>query len=72
MTRQVRLQDFLTPDEIRRAREVQTAKRICDEIIKPQMHRINEALGQDNDPLYLAYSVEYVIGRAFNRGGQNG
>ena len=36
-------------------------KRIRDEIIKPNIDRINKALGQENDPDYLAYAVEYSM-----------
>lgn len=32
-----------------------------DSLIVPNMERINEALGQENDPDYLAYTVEYAL-----------
>jgi hypothetical protein len=34
---------------------------ICEEIIKPNLKAINEKLGQENDPRYLAYVVEYAL-----------
>ena len=61
MPKQVTIQDFLTDREIRRALELRDARRICEEIIKPSIARINRALGQENDPMYLAYVVEYAI-----------
>jgi hypothetical protein len=34
---------------------------ICEEVIKPNLVAINEKLGQENDPRYLAYMVEYAL-----------
>lgn len=68
--RTVTLPDFLTQTEIDKAAEmwkannVGYAKRVCQELIAPNMQRINAALGQENDPMYLAYAVEFVIGQA--------
>jgi hypothetical protein len=61
MSKRIAITDFLTEREIRRAQELKDARRICEEIIKPSIGRINRALGQENDPMYLAYMVEYVI-----------
>lgn len=38
--------------------------RVLEEIVKPNMERINKALGplgQLNDPDYIAYAIEYVM-----------
>lgn len=40
------------------------AKTICDELIQPQITEIDERLGQQNDPLYLAYVIEHAITQA--------
>lgn len=37
------------------------ARRCAEEIIKPNIEAINKKVGQENDPLYLAYAVEYAI-----------
>ena len=37
------------------------------EIITPNMDRINQALGQENEPRYLAYAAEYVFLRTVPR-----
>lgn len=55
------IKDFLTDREIRRAIELQQARSICEEIIKPNIARINKDLGQENDSMYLAYAVEYAV-----------
>lgn len=55
------LKDFLTESEIRRAVALKKAKTIRDLIIAPNIKRINESLGQENDEMYLAYMVEYVV-----------
>ncbi len=52
---------FLTGEEIEHAKALRHAKLICDEIIQPNIDRINKALGQRNDPMYLAYGVEHVV-----------
>jgi hypothetical protein len=68
----IRLKDFLTPVEIRKAAnlylECQEASAgapfavLCEqEIIRPVIDRINTALDQENDPAYLAYCVEYAM-----------
>jgi hypothetical protein len=38
------------------------AKVICKEIVEPRMTLINEITGQENDAMYIAYAVEYVVG----------
>jgi hypothetical protein len=60
--------DFLTPVEIAEALKLyQTAapgtfaKLLDEQTITPNIERINKALGQENDPRYLAYLVEYAI-----------
>ena len=61
MTKHVKLADFLTDKQIARAVELREAKKICEEIIRPNLDAINRKLGQENDPMYLAYATEYVI-----------
>jgi hypothetical protein len=68
----VTIQDFLTPAEIEKAIDLY-AKCAADdhsppfsvlygrEIIEPVLDRINKTLGQENDPKYLAYCVEYTM-----------
>lgn len=64
--------DFLTEDEVKEALALFTrlsktgesfhyAKHCAAEIIRPNIDRINKALGQENDVMYLAYAVEYTI-----------
>ena len=63
----ITLPQFLTEREIRQARVLYQAKvpsyaqAVCARIIRPNIDRINKALGQENDPMYLAYAVEYVM-----------
>jgi hypothetical protein len=51
----------LTANEIALAVTLKDRVLVRDEIIKPNMTRINAALGQENDADYLAYAVEYVM-----------
>jgi hypothetical protein len=66
--KQAAIADFLTEAEIRKAIKLKTAKPICEQIIKPNLERINKALGQENDAMYLAYAVEYAMGQVGKEG----
>jgi hypothetical protein len=61
----VRATEFLTADEIKKAIKLYRIangsfhQRCMDEIIKPVITRINKALGQESDPRWLAYAVEF-------------
>lgn len=59
--KKVTLPDFLTDREIRLAMSIGNARDICEQIIKPSIARIDRDLGQKNDPMYLAYAVEYAL-----------
>ena len=60
--------DILTPAEIKKVRALYDKKGIagfanecCDKIIKPNIERINKKIGQECDPKFLAYAVEYAL-----------
>lgn len=67
----VAITDFLTDDEIDHAAAMWTAThyrftdRLCDEIIQPNLARINQSLttkyGQAFDPTYLAQGIELLL-----------
>lgn len=59
----VTIKDFLTLEEISQARRLKSAKEICRLIIEPSIERINQTLGQENVPMYLAYAIEYALSR---------
>lgn len=68
MKKQITINDFLTDAEIEAALQLyQTApqgsfaRRCAEQIIVPNLARIDAALGQENDAMYLAYCVEYVL-----------
>ena len=63
----VSLTDFLTKEQIQQAKKIfdkekTPTKTICGEIIKPNLTKINQKLGQENDPMYLSYACEYIFG----------
>ena len=73
----ITLPEFLTEDEIQTVLDLwkgwsryshpigkSYAKTVCEEVIRPNLERINKALGQENDPMYLAYAVEFVMRNA--------
>ena len=60
--------DFiLTKEEKARAKELlrKTTENfntiVVNEIIAPNINRINTAIGQENDPKYLGYAVEHSL-----------
>lgn len=65
----VSLTDFLTEEEMSRIRLMWINKasqrdfhvQVLGTIIKPNMERINKAIGQENDPGYLTYMIEYIF-----------
>lgn len=69
--KQVALKDFLTAEQIEKARLVHKAapptrlhKWLVEQVIRPHMDEINRKLGQENDEDYLAYAVEYALTQA--------
>ena len=63
----VTLQDFLTPTEITQCVAMwdesrkNYAQRVCKAVVAVNMDRINKALGQQNDAMYLSYAIELVM-----------
>lgn len=71
--RRVALADFLTDAQINQAlaiwrKSITPAKRIADEVMAPNMNEINAKMGQENDPLFLAYMCEHVFNETQKRG----
>lgn len=66
--KQVTLPDFLTEAQIAQLVALYEsggrAREICEQIIAPSMAEINRKLGQENDPMYLAYACEFVMSNA--------
>jgi len=64
MGRTTKISDFLTRAQINQAIRIGTNhKRLLDELVMPNMAQINNALGQENDPGFIAYAIEYVLAR---------
>jgi hypothetical protein len=59
--RHITLGEIFTDDELIRIGSLSSREQIRDEIIKPNMDRINRATGQENDPDYLAYAIVYSM-----------
>jgi hypothetical protein len=70
MEKSITIGDILTEPEIAKAQKIfkedpaNFHRRCVEELIKPNMARINKALAQENDPSYLAYAVEFVLGKS--------
>jgi len=59
--RKITIDQFLNEKQIKEAIDLKNAKDICKEIIEPNIDTINQKLGQENDPMFLAYAAEYVV-----------
>jgi len=65
--RTITIGDFLTDTEIEQALSLyqktpEKFHKLCKEqIIAPNIERINAKLGQENDPDFLAFAVEYSM-----------
>jgi hypothetical protein len=60
--KKITLYDFLTDEQVDMAVAMYPdRKRIRDHIIEPNMKRINERIGQENDPNYISYIVVHII-----------
>lgn len=65
----INLAAILTPREQERALVIYGShdlphRLLKTEIILPAMDRINAATGQENDPDYMAYLLEYLLSRS--------
>lgn len=65
--KQTRLRDILTDREIQQAinrwhtNDQNFAQWVTENLIKPNIDRINLHLGQENDPRFLGYLIEHVF-----------
>lgn len=72
----ITLASFLTEAQIEACLEIagepedgeSLHKKILRRVIDPNIAEINRKLGQENDPRYLAYAIEAVLGEAARRG----
>lgn len=70
IAKKINIADFLTPAEIKQALQLykqckkdgtRFSTKMVEQIIQPNMARIDKQLGQENNPLYLAYAAEFVL-----------
>lgn len=68
--KQVKLSEFLTDEEINlcmkvaetiQAGSTEYVDWVANGITGPNIDRINQKLGQENDPRYLAYAISWVM-----------
>ena len=69
---QIELKDLLTEDEISKVisiinkngpGNIHNAREICTKVIEPNITRINRAVGMRCDPMYIAYAIDFQVGR---------
>ncbi|RDJ35099.1 MAG: hypothetical protein DWQ19_09705 [Crenarchaeota archaeon] len=63
----ITINDFLSVPQIKAAWKIYQespmgfARKCADEVIGPNIKKINKRLGQQNDPLFLAYLCEHAF-----------
>jgi hypothetical protein len=66
------LQDIFTDEQIQEALDMFKvtptgfAKKFAKEYVEPRIDEINKKLGQENDPVYIAYCMELSLVQAIN------
>lgn len=70
MTKTLGIRQLFTPKMVDLAKEVrrrtprhQRAEVMAQDVITPEMARINEVTGQENDAKYMAYLLDFSIDR---------
>ena len=62
MTKTITIGELFTEHELKRAMARKNDhKFLKEEIVEPVIARINRVTGQDNDPTYWAYALEYAL-----------
>jgi hypothetical protein len=66
MAKMVAVTDFLTRAQIAKARKIIAHNNpphaeLLKQIVLPNMAQIDRKLGQENDPDYIAYAIEYAV-----------
>lgn len=68
--KRITMYDILTQEQIKQARDIYREmsqygcqQRLHDEIVVPNLAHINKKLGQENDPMFLSYLLQYSLGQ---------
>ena len=56
------LTDIFSATDIRKMKKL-SRKEIRDQFVIPSMKKINDKTGQENDPDYISYAIEYILNR---------
>ena len=58
----MKISDFLTKTQVNQAIKIgANHKRLLNEIVLPNVAQINKRLGQENNPGFIAYVLEYAL-----------
>jgi hypothetical protein len=61
-TKTMSVGEIFSQSDLVRAQELYPdARAICEQVIRPQLEEINRRVGQENDPMYLAYALVYLF-----------
>jgi hypothetical protein len=68
--KEVKIGDFLEESECKELVEIYKKSKAkdkdfvqeCVEFLTPKMTKINEKIGQENDPLYMSYVFQWFLG----------
>lgn len=62
----ITLKDLFNRKELRLIAKLKYAKAICEQVVQPNIERINKVVGQENDPMYIAYMCEHAMTQGAN------
>lgn len=57
----IKLGSVFTEKQLADAIEQGTAANICEKVVRPNIEEINKKIGQQCDPMYISYMLEYAL-----------
>ena len=67
MDKRTSISEVFTQAQIDKAAKCRSTQEIHDKVTKPLIKQINERTKQENDPMYWAYVLQYVLNSAGKR-----
>ena len=59
--RTIQVSDYFSDFQLKLASKCENVTEICEKVVKPHLAEINRINGQENDPKYWAYALQYVL-----------
>lgn len=75
MAQTIKLRKLFTEDQLQLAAHIikthktgglSPSTKICKKVVEPNIERVNKVVGHECEPMYIAYLLEWHIGRRIN------